>query len=368
MKLTIRTLLLQEMVSKAIKGASNNKMIPLTGLMAMEFLDGVLIITTTDGTNTLKVKSDAQIEGEPFYAVVHAEIFSRLVSRLTTDAVIMEPGSNGLSVKANGSYLLELPLNDDGTPIRFPKQKFNEETEVFKVSMASIKTVLSANRASRAQTLDVPCLTGYYFNDTVITTDSYRVCSNDLKLFQSPVLLPAELVDLLDIITEDSVSIQVSDHRVRFTTKQITILGSELEGIEEFPVEPVKQYIQTEFEHRCKLPTNSLLNLLGRLSLFIDAYDRNGVYLTFIEEGVLIKSRKSNGTELIKYLETDNFAPFTCAIDIELFQSQIAGLASETVELWYGIDKAIKMTAGKITAIGALLEDDGLAADGQPQS
>ena len=40
MKLEISTLKLQEVVSKAIKGASNNKLIPLTGLLSIEVNDG----------------------------------------------------------------------------------------------------------------------------------------------------------------------------------------------------------------------------------------------------------------------------------------------------------------------------------------
>jgi len=37
MKLKLKTLKLQEMVSKAIKGASNNKMIPITGIGGQDY-------------------------------------------------------------------------------------------------------------------------------------------------------------------------------------------------------------------------------------------------------------------------------------------------------------------------------------------
>ena len=42
MKLSINTVLLQEMVSRAMKGASQNKLIVLTGLMAIELKNNQL--------------------------------------------------------------------------------------------------------------------------------------------------------------------------------------------------------------------------------------------------------------------------------------------------------------------------------------
>ena len=55
MKLKIKTLKMQEMVSKAIKGASGNKMIPITSLMAIELKENVLTLTTTDASNYVKI-------------------------------------------------------------------------------------------------------------------------------------------------------------------------------------------------------------------------------------------------------------------------------------------------------------------------
>ena len=50
MKLSIKTEKLKEMVSRSIKGVGNNKLIPLTSLMAIELKDGKLTLITTDAT------------------------------------------------------------------------------------------------------------------------------------------------------------------------------------------------------------------------------------------------------------------------------------------------------------------------------
>lgn len=370
MKLKLKTLKLQEMVSKAIKGASNNKMIPITSLMAIALKDGILTLTTTDATNTLKVM-EKDIEGDDFYVVVQADIFSKLVAKTTTETITLTLKENSLEVKGNGTYSIELPLDEEGQLIKFPDYKFDhEKAEKSVINLSTIKTILNANKAAVADTMEIPCLTGYYFDDKVITTDTFKVCSTDVKVFPDKVLLPAELMDLLALMDEEKITVQVSGNKILFTTNNVTVYGTQLDGIEDYPAEAIQAYLDQEFTSMCKLPKSALLNVLDRLSLFVSTYDKNGVYLTFNNEGVLFSSKKSNGTELIKYQESENFQPFTCCVDIELLESQISAQDGEVVELWYGHEKAIKMTSGsgKITQIVALLEDDRVMGNGETES
>lgn len=367
MKLKLKTLKLQEMVSKAIKGASNNKMIPITGLMAIVLKKGVLTLITTDATNTLKVM-EKNIEGDDFYAVVQADIFSKLVAKITTETITLTLKENSLEVKGNGTYSIELPLDEEGQLIKFPEYKFDTKVEKSEINLSTVKVLLNANKAALAQTMEVPCLTGYYFDDKVLTTDTFKVCSTDIKVFPDKVLLPAELMELLALMDEEKITVQVSGNKILFSTNNVIVFGSQLEGIEDYPSEAINAYLETEFKSVCKLPKGAVLNLLDRLALFVATYDKNGVYLTFTKDGVIFSSKRSNGTELIKYQGSENFQPFTCCVDIELLKSQISAQTEEVVELWYGHEKAIKMTSGKITQIVALLEDDRVMGNGETES
>lgn len=369
MKLVIKTSKLQEMMSKAVKGASNNKLIPITGLMEIALKEGVLTLTTTDASNTVKIIEN-NIEGEDFNIVVQVDTFSKLVAKTTSENMTLTLKDNSLVIKGNGTYNIELPLDEEGGLIKYPKYRFKEDTPESKIKLSTINQVLKANKAAIATTMDMPCLTGYYFSDKVITTDSFKMCGNDIKVFENDVLLPSELVELLGILTEEDVTVQQAGDYILFTTKGATIHGSVLDGIEDYPVEAISQYLDTEFENGCKVAKASLLNVLDRLSLFVSTYDRNGVYLTFTKEGILLNSRKSNGSELIQYQDSQNFTPFTCCVDIELLKSQIVAQDGEVVHLWYGNNKALKMTFNKITQIVALLEDDRQIAeiDGTPES
>lgn len=358
MKLTLPTQKFQEMVNKAVKGASNNKMIPITGLMAIELKDGVLTLTTTDATNTLTIIAK-DITGEDFYAVVQTDLFSKLVAKTSTEKITLTLKETNLEVKGNGTYNIELPLDEEGQPIRFRGYNFDTTGEKVTMNLSTVKALLTSNKAAIAETMEVPCLTGYYcYPDGVLTTDTFKVCGTAIKVFDRPVLLPAELMNLLALIDQEKIEVHSNGGKLLFVTDNVVIHGVELEGAEDYPVDAIVAFLDTEFTSVCQLSKNALLSVLDRLSLFVTQYDKNGVYLTFTKEGVIISSKKSNGTELLKYTESKNFKPFTCCADIELLKSQINAQDGDTVELWYGHEKATKMTFGKITQILALLEDD----------
>lgn len=358
MKILVKTLTLQNMVAKAVKGASGNKMIPITSLMAIEMIDGVLTLTTTDATSTLQIREKG-FDAENFSVVVPVELFSKLVAKTTAENIGLTLKENSLEFRGNGTYNIELPLDEDGQLIQFPRYSFDTTAAPANVNLPTVKLLLTANKAALAGTMEIPCLTGYYCGeDEVITTDTFKVCGTKVKVFPRPVLIPAELMQLLDVVESEKITVQLADGKILFTTNEAVIYGVELEGIEDYPVEAIHEFLQTEFGSVCKLPKSALLNVLDRLSLFVTPYDKNGLYLTFNNEGVIISSKKSNGTELIRYQESKDFAPFTCCVDIELLKSQIAAQNGEVVELWYGHETVLKMVCGNITQIIALLEDD----------
>ena len=124
MKLSVKTPIMKELVSRAIKGASQNKLIPLTGLMAIQLKDGKLTLLTTDASNYLYVMQD-NVAGDEFYVVVQVEQFSKLISKMTCDMLVLELNDSILTVKGNGEYKIELPLDETGDLIKFPSPMDN---------------------------------------------------------------------------------------------------------------------------------------------------------------------------------------------------------------------------------------------------
>lgn len=367
MKVTIKTDKLKEMVVRASKGASCNKLIPLTSLMGIELENGTFRLITTDATNYLYIREQG-VAGDDFKVSVPVDVFVKLVSRTTSENVTLVVDANTLTVKGNGSYKIELPMDEDaGEVIKFPDPLSNvvfNNAETKEVNLSTIKVILNSLKPALAVTLEEPCYTGYYVGSSILATDTYKIACMDVdKLFGDDVLISSELMDLFNVMSAEKINVDRSGNIIAFGSPDCTIYGNVMEGIEDFAVDAICGLVDTHFDSSCKIPKSALLQVLDRLSLFVNTYDKNGIYLTFTKEGLQIKSKSSSGVETIPYFESVGFNAFTCCIDIEMFMSQLKAQSVDMVELHYGLDNAIKMIDGNITHVVALLEDDRIAEE-----
>lgn len=359
MKLSIKTVVFQEMMSKAIKGASQNKLIPLTSLMAIQLKDGKLSIITTDASNYLYIIQD-NVEGDDFYVVVYADQFSKLISKLTSDNVNIELEDKILNIQANGTYKIELPLDENGELIQYPDpvSETSITGEVKTINLATIKTILNVNKASLAMTMEEPAYTGYYIGDKVVSTDTYKICGLKVKLFDEPVLISPETMNLLDVMTEEKIEAYIQDDILEFVTKNCIVYGHKMEGVEDYAIDAINGLLDEKFKSSCKVNKTDMLALLDRISLFVGVYDNRAITLTFTEQGIDISSKQSNGIETIKYIESKKFKAFTCMIDIVMLTDQVKANESETIEIQYGNEKSIKIVDDKVTQVIAFLDDE----------
>lgn len=360
MELKIKTEKLKDMVSRAIKGASNNKLIPITSLMAIELKDNTLTLTTTDATNYLYIK-ETKIEGNDFYVVVPVDVFSKLVGKLTCENVVLTLSEkmNVLQIKGNGDYSIELPMNEEGNTINYPNplNDVQLEGEGTEIHLSTVQAILNSIKTALAVTLEVPCYTGYYIGDRIIGTDRYKIASMKVKLVDEPMLIAPETMNLLAVMTSEKISLDVIDNVIVFSSPDCVLYSTKMEGLENFAVEPISGLVDTEFDSMCKIPKTTLLQVLDRLALFVNNYDKNGINLTFTTDGLQISSKSSSAIEIINYTESSNFKNFTCMIDIIAFISQVKSQAGDVITLYYGEDNAVKMVDGNLTQVIALMED-----------
>ena len=359
MKMTITTSTLQSMVAKAMKGASCNKMIPLTGLMAIELVDHTLTLTTTDATNYLYVR-EFKVEGDDFYVVIQAEMFAKLISKMTCEKVSLELKDNTLVVTGNGKYSIELPLDEEGELIKYPDPlaSSNIGGAELTINLSTIKLILNTAKAALATTLEVPCYTGYYVGNKVVATDTYKICGINTKLLDEPALISPEMMSLLDIFTDEKFVAVRKGNTMLFESANCTVYGTLMDSIDDYQIEAIEGLLDQDFDSSCKLTKSALLQLLDRLALFVSPYDKNGIYLTFTRDGLQIESKQANSVEVIPYAESSNFRAFTCCVDIEMLHSQVKANTGDGITIHYGEDNAIKITDGNVTQVVALLEDD----------
>lgn len=362
MKLTLNTEKLKDMVSRSVKGAGNNKLIPLTSLMAIELKDGKLTLITTDATNYLYIVED-KVVGDNFYAVVDANVFSKLISKMTSETVTLEIKSslNYLEVKGNGTYKIELPLDENGEYIKYPDPivglDLSNAAEKI-INRTTIQVVLETIKPALAVTLENPCYTGYYLGKQVVATDTYKIASMDIDLLGARKLISPEFMDLLSVMNAEKITVMFTDTDIVCSTPDCIVYGKFMEGIEDYAIDAIMGLVNTEFGSMCAVPKTELLQVLDRIALFVGTYDKNAIYLTFTRMGLQISSKATSGVEMIDYATSENFKDFTCAVDIQMLVNEVKSISNDIIEISYDVDNAIKMTDGNITIIVALLEDE----------
>lgn len=369
MKLTIKTITLQEMVVRAVKGASNNKLIPLTSLMAIELKKNKLTLTTTDATNYLYIIED-NVQGDDFYVVVEVDKFSKLIARMTCDTITMKLTKNVLNVVGNGTYNIDIVLDEDGSVIEFPNKlnglpkDFKKKKKTYDVNMATILTILNSVKPSidvmeGANTVSGNiCYTGYYVADKVVATNTMKMTCMNVEVFDEARLISPEMMNLLAVMMAEKIKVETYNDVVIFSTSDCVVYGTIMEGIEDYAIDDIMGLIETDFKFMCVMPKAPLMQLLSRLSLFVGDYDNNAITMTFAKDGLQISSQSSNGVEIIEYKDSKKFKAFTCKIDINMLFVQLKALEADTVELWYGLDNAIKLVDGSVTHILSLAFDD----------
>lgn len=359
MKFTIQTELMKDVVARAIKGVGNNKLIPITSMMCIELKDGILTVITTDATNYLYIK-EQHVAGDDFYVVVDANQFAKLVSKMTCESITMTIDEKlyTMKVKGNGNYTIELPLDEDGEPVKFPDVVVKTDATPLSINRSTIIAILETIKPALAVTMENPQYTAYYMGDKVVATDSYKIASLAIPMFDTPRLVSSEFLDLVAVMRTEKIAIEMNDTDIVFETPDCTIAGKFVDGIDDFAIEPITNLIEQEFDSHCAVPKNDLLQMLDRLSLFVGTYDKNAVDLTFTNQGLQVSSKASSGIEILPYVNSENQVDFTCAVDIQMLVNEVKAIQNDLIEIYYGDDSSIKLIDGNITIVIALMEDE----------
>lgn len=358
MKLQIKTEILKEMVSKSVKGASSNKLIPITQFMCIELKSGVLRLITTDASNYLYIKRD-KVEGKDFYVTLEAETFSKLIARMTCENITLEVKDGVLKVTGNGTYNIALPMDENGDSVKFPDPLEGIKAKPLgTINNSTIVSILNTAKPSLAKTLENPYYTGYYFGDWIVATDTEQICGIKTRVLPNDYLINPEMMDLLGVMTAEKVSVDGNDTYLIFTSPECTVYGPIMEGIEEYAIDAITELMESDFPSRCKFSKNSILQLLDRIALFVNPLDEHAVNLVFTKQGLVIRSKSTSGEELIPYTESENFAEFSAVIDIEYLRTQLKALTNEVVDLQYGREDAVKLVEGDVIQIISLLREN----------
>ena len=356
--LKLSTIKFQELISKAVQGVGNNKLIPRTNNIAINVKDNVLTLITSDDDNFLDVSES--VESEDFYAVVQADLFSKLVMRTTSETISLELNGNVLELHGNGTH--KFPVEIDANTmqmVEYPdpvRDILNvQQQSIGKIDKDTIQTILTAVKPSIAVDTKQPQFTNYYFGDVILATDTFKISCLKKQITATPILVNARLMELLAVYTGDNpMNIYKVGKSLVFAGDDCTVCGCIVEGLESFPVDKIMEYMNNEYPSKCILPKQPMLQLIDRLSLFVGAFDDGIININFTEEGLSVSSQKSDSVEVIPYVSTESNGDMLGSVYLEMLKAQVKAQTTENVDLYYGDGKSLKMIDSAIDVVSVV--------------
>lgn len=363
MKVTINTEKLKSMVSRALRGVGNNKLIPITQLINVSVSNNELKLITTDATNYLYIID--MMEADDFDVTVSADIFGKLISKMTSENVTLEVKDGILEVKGNGTYTIELPLDENGEAIKYPNPVADIDESKYKesqVSLSVIRTIIDAIGPSLATTLELPIITNYYVGEKTVATDRYKIACLDNQIIDTQLIISSIYMNLLDVMTTttDRIKVLTDENTIISMSGDCIVYGKLADTVNDYPYDSIINLLNTDIDDVCSIKKAELLNLLDRMSLFTNDITSRSTPITikFGADEVTITNKSGKSSEAIKYADDKVHEIFECVINIELLTSQVKAYSGDVIEVHYGNDNLLKFVDGSIIQIVALYSED----------
>lgn len=361
----LKTSVFRDMLNKAVKVCTFNKMLPLTGLVEIEFNEKGISMKTTDNITTLIVTEP--VEGlEPVRVVVDASIITALVNKITTDEIELVISNSSLTITGNGVYNLEIRVDESGEVVVLPaidQELANKAEKEF--DFKGIAERLSICNSAIAVGEDEKELKNYYLKDVIVATDQTKVSTvtnvdamKDDELFIREefggYLISLGFIKAKYIVSGEKLVI-VGENFVLSTT----MILEQSENFKNSTLLGVKGLLDYNYVNRVKLKKAEILDLLDRAGLFISEYDNKSINFTFLDNEVKVTNLKGTCDEVLTYEEkalAENFVEITAVLNIEWLKQLLSVLPGEVIEFQFdNTDRAIKIVDGNITQIISIM-------------
>lgn len=358
--IVINTPILQNQLSRAFKGASQNKILPFTGYVRLALEEDVFTITCTSGDTYIQTYISAFETGEKkksskkkkkevveFFAVVQAEPFMKLISRTSSHDVTLQVVENTLIVKGNGSY--KFPLFTGEFPMYEMELEDNKYLNCIDIDIPRLKHCFEINEYALAKDMVMPCLTAHYIGEIACSTDGIKmsvvypktgreIFENDSFLFSKSF---AELISLIEDIKP--IPMYYQDNKILFVGSDIVVFGCEMSDKINYP--DITPIVELECPCKVEVQVNLMTEAVSRLELFVDPLDNYGLDITADKDSqcFIFADSAGNSSEVIPF-EGNIDDDYVFKVSLNLFSDLLDGAPSEKCSFHFGHDDIIQLS------------------------
>ncbi len=357
MSIVLKTENLKDVCSKILSAVDNSGLSKITETVELVLENKNLYFQVTNREYFVKVKLVTDIEDD-FHATVHAELFLKLISKMTTESITLDTTDKSLIIVGNGRY--ELPLVYEGVELlKLPEITIDNVTNTFNIDGSILNSISTHNSKQFLMGEVVNPIQSYYYVDKegAITFTS-GACVNKFTLEKDvKILLNAKLVKLFKlfksktvnfIIGQDQVSSEITQTKVKFSTPEIeltAILPMNDDEVNKVPVTAIRNRAYKDYDYTAVINRDELLQAINRLFIFSSSstsIDRSFGIFEFGADAVIIKDVNKINKETINYSNSIAMSePYTTVLDFADLKLILETSSDEYVNLSFGDQQAV---------------------------
>lgn len=371
--ITLKTNIIKDLTSKINKGIEGERTVRVSELLELEVINDKLILSVTNTQFYLSIELSNQVNSvDSLHVTIDADTFIKLVSKTTTDEIILDTKDGNLLYKGNGEYIFPLELDQNGEIKTLPKIEINPQS-TFDIMGDTLYSIYSFGSHELVNDVPVDAVQKYYYVDNLgaITYTESPYLNN----FNLPVpfraLINDRLAQLFSLFRNKRVSVGISkevndglyQNKISFTCENLSLVSYLPDDsiINKYPANECRQLQSNPYPGKVTINRALLADALDRLNIF-SVKDGNVVLkkagkINFTNDGLEIISIVDKNKEFIPYVNKDNYYSYSCYMNLSQLQRHAKANSEINIEVNYGNDLSIMFTKDNYAQIIVEMEN-----------
>lgn len=350
MKFEIGTEKLTEAINKACKGVGNIGIFVITSAIGLEGKDGNLILTTTDNSTNLTVTvKDVLPKETEFYTATNASLLKALVNKTTSATVELDIKDDRIVFSGNCDANLPIIQNDEGTGVaRIRKTIVEGEPQTVKVT--DLKHFLKYLKGTLPASSENPQYLAYRVgNNFAMTYDNFG--SNLIEIAWNPgdILIPAPIVNLFDLLKDETAKVTVADGKIKVETEEILITGSLRSDVDKYPTDRFTKIIYSKemFNTEVTIDKSRIVDALDRISLFVTKDTDFRFTIEIGPDSMMLLTNDKNYVEKVDFESSNSTITVERIVGLETLKAAISSLSGDKVVVNFGENGGMRIVEDK---------------------
>ena len=362
----IRTELLQDSCAKILNAVDSNVLSAVTETLEISAANNVFTMAVTNREYFVEIKMDIEVS-DTFHATVNANLFLKLVAKVTSETIELTTDGNSLHIKCNGDY--KIPLIYDGDSLlELPRINIQNVNEVLDVDSNILRSIVNYNsKELQKGTISKPIQRLYYIDDKGAVTFTTGACINTFSVdMKSKLLLNDKLVKLFRLFKDTKVKMTIGHNPINedtvatvvmFEAPNISIsavLSCDDSMVVHFPVDGIRGRAEFVYPHTITVNKDLVTQAIDRLMLFSQATSKADLSLSIIKleftnNSVCVSDRMGINREEIPYSKpVEGVENYVALIDSSDLTKTLLSCTNQVVTVNFGNNLAFVVAEGVI--------------------